>query len=66
MLSKHDPIQRDPIKMIALDELVPADNLVRKIEAAINFSFVYDLTGPCYRDLFFIETLPKNKALYHE
>ncbi|MDQ0272961.1 hypothetical protein J2S17_004855 [Cytobacillus purgationiresistens] len=32
MLSKHNSIQRDQIEMIALDQLVPANHLVRKIE----------------------------------
>ncbi|KML37801.1 IS1182 family transposase [Cytobacillus firmus] len=50
MLSKHNPIQRDQIEMVALDELVPADHLVRKIEAAIDFSFIYDLVKDKYSD----------------
>ncbi|MEK5062270.1 IS1182 family transposase [Cytobacillus sp. FSL R5-0596] len=51
MLSKHNPIQRDQIEMIALDELVPADHLVRKIEAAIDFSFIYDLVKDMYSEV---------------
>jgi hypothetical protein len=43
MLSKHKSIQRDQIEMIALDELVPANHLVRKLEVAIDFSFIYPL-----------------------
>ena len=43
MLSKHNSIQRDQIEMIALDQLVPVNHLVRKIETAIDFSFIYDL-----------------------
>ncbi|URT72774.1 IS1182 family transposase [Cytobacillus firmus] len=50
MLSKHNPIQRDQIEMVALDELVPVDHLVRKIEAAINFSFIYDLVKDKYSE----------------
>ncbi|QOK27693.1 IS1182 family transposase [Cytobacillus oceanisediminis] len=50
MLSKHNPIQQDQIEMVALDELVPADHLVRKIEAAINFSFIYDLVKDKYSE----------------
>jgi ribosome-binding protein aMBF1 (putative translation factor) len=38
MLSKHNSIQRDKIETIALDELVPANHLIRKMEAAIDFS----------------------------
>lgn len=48
MLSEHNSIQRDQIEMIALDQLVPADYLVRKIEAAIDFSFIYDLVEDMY------------------
>ena len=51
MLSKHNSIQRDQIEMIALDELVPADHLVRKIEAAIDFSFIYDLVEDMYSEV---------------
>ncbi|SGI86433.1 Transposase domain (DUF772) [Mycobacterium tuberculosis] len=36
--------------MVALDERVPADHLVRKIEAAINFSFIYDLVKDKYSE----------------
>ncbi|WP_343929372.1 hypothetical protein [Peribacillus frigoritolerans] len=36
MLSKHDSIQRDQLEMITLDQLVPPNHLVRKMEAAIN------------------------------
>ncbi|EFN9796721.1 IS1182 family transposase [Cytobacillus firmus] len=43
-------MQRDQIEMVALDELVPADHLVRKIEAAINFSFIYDLVKDKYSE----------------
>ncbi|WP_340372456.1 hypothetical protein [Peribacillus sp. FSL E2-0218] len=43
MLSKHDSIQRDQLEMITLDQLVPPNHLVRKMEAAIDFTFIYDL-----------------------
>jgi len=36
MLSKHDSNQRDQLEMITLDQLVPPNHLVRKMEAAIN------------------------------
>ena len=51
MLSKHNSTQRDQIEMIALDELVPANHLVRKIEAAIDFSFIYDLVEDMYSEV---------------
>ncbi|MFP3509611.1 hypothetical protein SB775_08090 [Peribacillus sp. SIMBA_075] len=43
MLSKHDSIQRDQLEMITLDQLVLPNHLVRKMEAAIDFTFIYDL-----------------------
>ena len=48
MLSKHNSIQRDQIEMIALEQLVPANHLVRKMEAAIDFSFIYSLVQDMY------------------
>ncbi len=34
--------------MVTLDQLVPADHLLRKIERVIDFSFIHDLTAPLY------------------
>jgi transposase len=51
MLSKHNPIQRDQLEMITLDQLVPANHLVRKIEAALDFSFIYDLVKDMYSEI---------------
>src|SRR4051794_16894864 len=51
MLSKHNSIQRDQIEMIALDQLVPANHLVRKMEAAIDFTFIYDLVKDMYSEI---------------
>jgi hypothetical protein len=47
MLTKNTQMNRDQIEMIALEQLVPANHLVRKIEAAIDFSF-YQFTGSRY------------------
>jgi hypothetical protein len=43
MLSKHVEDGRIQIEMVALDQLIPQDHLVRKIEQAIDFEFIYDL-----------------------
>ncbi len=51
MLSKHDSIQRDQLEMITLDQLVPPNHLVRKMEAAIDFTFIYDLVKDMYSEL---------------
>ncbi|AMM93790.1 transposase [Peribacillus simplex] len=51
MLSKHDSIQRDQLEMITLDQLVPPNHLVRKLEAAIDFTFTYDLVKDMYSEV---------------
>ncbi|OCA88381.1 transposase [Bacillus sp. FJAT-27225] len=51
MISKHSSIQRNQIEFVALDQLVPEDHLVRKIEAAIDFSFIYDLVKDVYSEI---------------
>ncbi|AMM91903.1 transposase [Peribacillus simplex] len=51
MLSKHNSIQRDQLEMITLDQLVPPNHLVRKLEAAIDFTFIYDLVKDMYSEV---------------
>lgn len=51
MLSKHNSMQRDQLEMIALDQLVPANHLVRKLEAAIDFSFIHPLVKDMYSEV---------------
>ena len=41
MLSKSNGTNRDQLEMVSLDEMVPEDYLVRKLEKAIDFSFIY-------------------------
>lgn len=36
------------LEMVTLEELVPHDHLLRKIDAAIDFSFIHDLTAALY------------------
>src|SRR3954468_10320469 len=48
MLTKNTQMNRDQIEMIALERLVPANHLVRKVEAAIDFSFIYSLVQDMY------------------
>lgn len=43
MLTKDKIDLRSQIEMLSLDQLVPENHLVRKLEAAINFDFIYDL-----------------------
>ncbi|MFI8622802.1 IS1182 family transposase [Bacillus altitudinis] len=48
MLSKREEERRNQLEVVALDELVPEDHLVRKIEQAIDFDFINDLVKDHY------------------
>lgn len=48
MLTKDKDDIRSQIEMLCLDQLVPEDHLVRKLEAAIDFNFIYDLVSDKY------------------
>ncbi|WP_159721375.1 transposase, partial [Enterococcus sp. CSURQ0835] len=51
MMSKHPLDGRKQTVQISLDELVPKDHLVRKIDAAIDFDFVYPIVESTYSTL---------------
>ena len=42
MLNKRKTDNRNQIRMVCIEDLVPQDHLLRKIENAIDFGFVYD------------------------
>jgi transposase len=44
-------IQQDQLEMVALDQLVPHDHLVRKVEVALGFFFIYDLVKEVYSEV---------------
>ncbi|WP_230502686.1 transposase, partial [Sutcliffiella rhizosphaerae] len=48
MLSKQSMEGRYQVSMIALDQIVPENHLVRKIEKAMDFTFIYDLVEDKY------------------
>ena len=48
MLTKDKDDVRSQIEMLCLDQLVPEDHLVRKLDAAIDFNFIYDLVSDKY------------------
>ena len=48
MLRKTGYEGRTQVSLVSLDELVPQDHLVRKIENAIDFRFIYDLVSDLY------------------
>lgn len=46
-LKKPSP-EQTALEMVTLDSLVPKDHLLRKIEAAIDFSFIHDGVAGLY------------------
>ncbi len=48
LLAKHGKEGRNQLELIALEDLVPEDHLVRKIEASLKFDFIYDLVEEYY------------------
>src|SRR4051794_22727038 len=48
MLTKYTPKNREQVEMLTLDQLVPENHLFRKVEAAIDFSFIYSLVEDAY------------------
>lgn len=51
MMTRNNNSERDQLEVIAIDQLVPQDHLVRKIESAIDFSFIYPLVEKLYSTL---------------
>ncbi|RUZ78796.1 IS1182 family transposase [Mesorhizobium sp. M7A.F.Ca.US.006.01.1.1] len=47
MLKRAAP-EQTALEMVTLDQLVPADHLLRKIDRVIDFTFIHDLTAPLY------------------
>lgn len=47
MLKKPSP-QQTELEIVTLEELVPADHLLRKIDAVIDFSFIHDRVAGLY------------------
>lgn len=47
MLKRPAP-EQTALEMVTLDQLVPTDHLLRKIDRVIDFSFIHELTAPLY------------------
>jgi len=50
MLTKQTSENRVQLEMVALEQLVPEHHLVRKMEATLDFSFIYDLVKDLYAE----------------
>ncbi|BDP54939.1 hypothetical protein EfmJHP35_28630 [Enterococcus faecium] len=49
--SKNNTNGRNQFAMLTIDDLVPQDHLVRKIDAALDFEFIYPIVEATYSDL---------------
>ena len=43
MMTKIQSNEREQLEMLTIKQLVPQDHLVRKLDAALDFSFIYPL-----------------------
>ena len=48
MLTTNNPNKRTQVEITSIDQLVPEDHLVRKLDAYIDFNFIYDLVKDKY------------------
>lgn len=48
MLHKNNKNKSDQIQMISVEQLVPKDHILRKIDKYIDFDFTYDLVEDKY------------------
>ncbi|BDH62954.1 transposase [Lysinibacillus sp. PLM2] len=48
MMTKNQINEREQFEMITIEQLVPKDHLVRKLDAAIDFKFIYPLVEHLY------------------
>ena len=48
MMTRNEGKNRDQIEFTSLDELVPEDHLVRELENAIDWSFIYEMVADSY------------------
>ena len=49
MMGVKNKIDRSQIELLSLDDLVPKNHLVRKLEKAINLDFIYDEVRDLYK-----------------
>lgn len=51
MMSKHSTDSRNYFEFVSIEELVPKDHLVRKVDKAIDFDFIYQHVESLYSTL---------------
>ena len=50
MMTRETARSREQLQMLSLDDLVPKDHLVRKLEAALDWNFIYDMVEETYSE----------------
>ena len=48
MMTRENRKKREQIQIMSLDDLVPQDHLVRKLEATLDWNFIYELVEEKY------------------
>ena len=48
MLKQEQELRRQVVEIISTEELVPKEHLLRKIDAAVDFTRLYDIVGDLY------------------
>ncbi|MBE5990532.1 MAG: IS5/IS1182 family transposase, partial [Paenibacillaceae bacterium] len=48
MLTQNSDKKRDQLQIFCMDDLVPQDHLLRLVDRAIDWSFIYDLVQDKY------------------
>ncbi len=51
MMGIKSKLDKDQIQMFSMNDLVPENHLVRKLDKAINLDFIYDLVRPLYSEV---------------
>ena len=49
-MTRESGKKREQIQLMSLDDLVPQDHLVRKLEAALDWNFIYELLEEIQKD----------------
>lgn len=49
MMGKKDNRERNQLEVVSLEDLVPKNHLVRKLDAALDFHFIYDVVKDLYK-----------------
>jgi transposase len=48
MMTKNDSYNRNQMQIMSVDDLVPSNHVLREIDKALDFSFIYDLVKDLY------------------